>query len=218
MRQRGKHGRQILRPIRLLLVHDNGLVLQAIRVALEACGEIKVVGDTAGEQLPRFKKTRPDVVLLDLAMPPAEGLQMLDRVHEQYVSSKTVLLSVAEDGGLAAEALRRGAAAVVGKSIDPSEVVPIVLQVADGPASSIPFVRAIGETARTNGEAALNERERDILEQVTAGRTNRQIAVQLMLSERTIKYYLTHVYRKLGVAGRKEAADFAHEHGLTSGR
>jgi DNA-binding NarL/FixJ family response regulator len=218
MRRRGKQGKQILRPIRLLLVHDNGLVLQAIRLAVEACEDIEVVGDTAGESLPEVAETRPDVIVLDLGMPAAEGLGVLDRVHEQFPSAKIVLLSVAQDGGLAAEALGRGAAAVVGKAIDPSEVVPIVLQVADGPASSIPFVRAIGETARTNGEAALNERERDILEQVTAGRTNRQIAAQLMLSERTIKYYLTHVYRKLGVAGRKEAADFAHEHGLTSGR
>ena len=215
MRQRGKHGRQILRPIRLLLVHDNGLVLQAIRLALEACGEIKVVGDTAGEQLPRFR-TQPDVVVLDLGMPPAQGLRTLDRVREQYPSSKIVLLSVAEDGGLAAEALRRGAAAVVGKSVDPSEVVPIVLQVADGPPGCDPFVRAIGETVPATGEAALNERERDILEQVALGRSNRQIAGLLMLSERTIKYYLTHVYRKLGVTGREEAAQVARERGLSS--
>jgi DNA-binding NarL/FixJ family response regulator len=217
MRRRGNHGRQILRPIRILLVHDQGLVLQAIRLALQACADIELVGDTnSSEFLPRFGKSRPDVVVLDVGTPPAEGLRVLDRVRERFPSSKIVLLSVAEDGGLAAEALGRGAAAVVGKAIDPSEVVPIVLQVADGADGCDPFVRAIGETAHATGEAALNQRERDILEQVAAGRSNREIAGQLTLSERTIKYYLTHVYRKLGVEGRREAADFAHEHGLTS--
>lgn len=217
MRRRGNHGRQILRPIRILLVHDQGLVLQAIRLALQACADIELVGDTnSSEFLPRFGKSRPDVVVLDVGTPPAEGLRVLDRVRERFPSSKIVLLSVPEDGGLAAEALGHGAAAVVGKAIDPSEVVPIVLQVADGAEGCDPFVRAIGETAHATGEAALNQRERDILEQVAAGRSNREIAGQLTLSERTIKYYLTHVYRKLGVEGRREAADFAHEHGLTS--
>jgi DNA-binding NarL/FixJ family response regulator len=205
-----------LRPIRLLLVHDDGLVVQAIRLALEARGEIEVVGEASGEQLARFAQAGPDVVVLDPGMTPAGDLRALDRVHEQHASSKIVLLSVGEDGGLAAEAIRRGAAAVVSKAIDPSEVASIVLQVADGSTGCDTFGHAIRRTAHVTAEAALTERERGILEQVAVGRSNRQIAVQLMLSERTIKYYLTRAYRKLGVSGRGEAAEFVREHGLIS--
>jgi DNA-binding NarL/FixJ family response regulator len=205
-----------LRPIRLLLVHDDGLVVQAIRLALEARGEIEVVGDTPGEQLPRFARSRPDIVVLDLGMTPAEDLRMLDRVHEQHASSKIVLLSVADDAGRSAEAVRRGAAAVVSKAIDPSEVASIVLQVADGSTGCDTFGHAIGQTVHVTAEAALTERERGILEQLAVGRSNSQIAAQLTLSERTIKYYLTRAYRKLGVSGREEAAEFVREHGLIS--
>jgi DNA-binding NarL/FixJ family response regulator len=209
-----------LRPIRLVLVHDNGLALHAIRLALEACPELEIVGHAnyAGEPLPRSRETRPDVVLLDVGMLGADGLRVLDRMHERYPASKIVLLSVAEDTQVVAEALRRGATAVVGKGIDPAHVVPLVLQVADGPVGPHVFAHAIVQTARRTGETALTEREREIVESVAAGRSNREIAGQLMLSERTIKYHLTHVYRKLGVAGRTEAAKFVHDHGLMRGR
>jgi two-component system NarL family response regulator len=217
MRRVGNQGGQILRPIRIFLVHDHGLVLQAIRLALEACADTELVGDTDFELLPRFGDVQPDVVILDLGMQCAHGLRALDRVREQYPSSRIVLLSVPEDGGLAAEALGRGAAAVVGKAVDPSEVVPIVLRVADRPEAFDLFVGATVQAADAPAEAALTERERGILEQVAAGRSNREIASRLMLSERTIKYYLTRVYRKLGVAGRREAAELAHEHGLQPG-
>lgn len=214
MRRGGNQGRQILRPIRILLVHDHGLVLHAIRLALEACADTELVGDTDSELLPRFGEVRPDVVLLDVGTQAAQCLQALDRVREEYPSSRIVLLSVPEEGGFAAEALERGAAAVVGRAVDPSEVVPVVLRVADGVEGTDLFVRTGVQVADAPGEAPLTERERDILEQVAAGRSNKQIAARLMLSERTIKYYLTRVYRKLGVAGRREAAEFAHEHGL----
>jgi DNA-binding NarL/FixJ family response regulator len=209
-----------LRPIRLVLVHDNGLALQAIRLALEACPGLEIVGQAnpADEPLPRFGKTRPDVVLLDVRLPGADGLRVLDRVHERYPASKIVLLSVAEDTEVVAEALRRGASAVVGKGIDPAHVVPFVIQVADGQVDPHVFAHAIVQTARGTGETALTERELEIVEYVAAGRSNREIAGELMLREQTIKYHLTRVYRKLGVAGRTEAAKFVHDHGLARGR
>lgn len=209
-----------MRPIRLVLVHDNGLALHAIRLALEACPELEIVGhaNSGGEQLPRFRGTRPDVVLLDVRKPSADGLRVLDRVHERYPASKIVLLSIPEDTGVTAEALRRGASAVVGRGIDPAHVVPLVLQVADGKVGPHVFAHAIVQTARGTGETALTKREREIVEYLAAGRSNREIAGQLMLSERTIKYHLTRIYRKLGVAGRTEAAKFVHDHGLMRGR
>jgi DNA-binding NarL/FixJ family response regulator len=200
-------------------VHDNGLALHAIRLALEACPELEIVGhaNSGGEQLPRFRGTRPDVVLLDVR-PSPDGLRVLDRVHERYPASKIVLLSIPEDTGVTAEALRRGASAVVGRGIDPAHVVPLVLQVADGKVGPHVFAHAIVQTARGTGETALTKREREIVEYLAAGRSNREIAGQLMLSERTIKYHLTRIYRKLGVAGRTEAAKFVHDHGLMRGR
>jgi DNA-binding CsgD family transcriptional regulator len=97
-------------------------------------------------------------------------------------------------------------------------VVPLVLQVADGKVGPQVFAHAIIQSARGTGETALTKREREVVEYVAAGRSNREIAGQLMLSERTIKYHLTRIYRKLGVAGRTEAAKFVHGHGLMRGR
>ena len=123
-----------LRPIRLFLADDHGLVLQAIHLALEPHSEIEIVGETraGSEVLPRVAETRPDIVMLDVRMPVLDGLQVLDRLQEQYPETKVVMLSGVDEPELAAEALRRGAKAFVGKAIDPAELAPILCQIIDG--------------------------------------------------------------------------------------
>jgi DNA-binding NarL/FixJ family response regulator len=206
-----------LRPIRLFLADDHGLVLQAIRLALDPHQEIEIVGQaTSGsEVLPRVAETRPDLVMLDIRMPGLDGLQVLDRLQEQYPETKVVMLSGVDDPQLAAEALRRGAKAFLGKSIDPADMAPILRQVFEGTLVTETFGGGPGFAERAADELGLTGREREILEQVAAGRPNKQIAGELWLSEQTIKYHLTNVYRKLGVGSRTEAARFAYEHGLT---
>jgi two-component system nitrate/nitrite response regulator NarL len=206
-----------LRPIRLLLADDHALVLQALRFALESETDIEIVGEarSGSEVLPRVGETEPDLILLDVRMPGLDGLQLLDRLGEQYPDTKVVILSGADEPELAAETLRRGAKAFLGKAIDPAEVAPVLRQVFEGEVVS-ESVGATpgGESVRAFEEFGLTGREREILERVAMGRSNKQIAGEFWLSEQTIKYHLTNVYRKLGVSSRTEAARFAYDHGL----
>ncbi|HKA27299.1 MAG TPA: response regulator transcription factor [Gaiellaceae bacterium] len=205
-----------MRPIRLLLADDHALVLEALRFALESESEIEIVGEakSGSEVLPRVAETEPDVILLDIRMPGLDGLQLLDRLGKQHPQAKVVILSGAEEPELAAEAMRRGAKAFLGKGIDPADVAPIIRRVFEGEVVSESFATGPVGSVRAAEEFGLTGREREILERVATGRSNKQIAAEFWLSEQTIKYHLTNVYRKLGVSSRTEAARFAYDHGL----
>ena len=205
-----------MRPIRLLLADDHALVLQAVRFALEPEPDIEIVGEarSGSEVLPRVAETEPDIVLLDIKMPGLDGLELLDRLGKQYPETKVVMLSGVDDPELAAEALRRGAKAFLSKGIDPVDVAPVLRQVFEGKVLTELFGTAAEESVRAVEEFGLTGREREILERVATGRSNKQIAGEFWLSEQTIKYHLTNVYRKLGVSSRTEAARFAYDHAL----
>jgi DNA-binding NarL/FixJ family response regulator len=194
-------------------------VLQAVRFSLESNPDIEVVAEakSGSEVLPRVAETAPDVILLDIRMPGIDGLELLDRLRDQYPETKVVVLSGVEDPELAAEARKRGAKAFLGKRIDPAELAPVLRQVFEGALVS----ESLGSTGSAPEEAAddlgLTTREREILDRVATGRSNKQIAAEFWLSEQTIKYHLTNVYRKLGVSSRTEAARFAYDHGLAGG-
>ena len=198
---------------------DHGLVLQAVRLALEPHSDFEIVGETTSgsEVLPRVAELQPDLVLLDIRMPGLDGLQVLDRLQEHHPEMKVVMLSGVEDTDLATEAMRRGAKAFLGKGIDPAEVAPVLRQVFEGEVVTEAVGNSTGFAQRAADEFDLTSREREILEQVAAGRSNKQIAREFWLSEQTIKYHLTNVYRKLGVSSRTEAARFAYDHGLAGG-
>ena len=189
-------------------------MLQAIRMALAPHAEIEVVGEarSGSEVLPRIAETRPDLVLLDIRMPGLDGLQVLDRLQEQFPQTKVVMLSGTDESELAAEALKRGATAFVGKGIDPADLAAILRQVIDGTLVTGTFGNGSAKSAAD--ELGLTAREREILGHVAAGRPNKKIAGELWLSEQTIKYHLTNIYRKIGVSSRTEAARFAYENGL----
>jgi two-component system nitrate/nitrite response regulator NarL len=190
-----------------------------VRLALEPHSEFEIVGETTSgsEVLPRVAELQPDVVLLDIRMPGLDGLQVLARLQEHHPEMKVVMLSGVEDAELAAEALRRGAKAFLGKGIDPADVAPVLRQVFEGEIVTETVGNSVGVEHRPADQFDLTGREREILEQVAAGRSNKQIAREFWLSEQTIKYHLTNVYRKLGVSSRTEAARFAYDHGLAGG-
>jgi DNA-binding NarL/FixJ family response regulator len=205
-----------VRPIRVLLADDHALVLQAVRFALEPYPEIEIVAEarSGSEVLPRVGASEPDLVLLDIRMPGIDGLQLLDRLREQYPETKVVILSAVDDPEVAAEAIRRGAKAFLGKGIDPGDIAPVLRQVFEGELVTESIGSEPGVPAVASDEFGLTTREREILERVATGLSNKQIAGEFWLSEQTIKYHLTNVYRKLGVSSRTEAARFAYDHGL----
>jgi DNA-binding NarL/FixJ family response regulator len=154
------------------------------------------------------------VVLLDIRMPDVDGLAVLDRLDERYPKIKVVMLSAIDDPEVAQEAIRRGAVAYLDKRTEPGTLASALRSVVAG-GDAIPEVTApTTPSSRRMRNLLLTAREREILTQVASGRTNPEIARELYLSEQTIKYHLTNVYRKLSVGSRTEAARFAYEHGL----
>jgi two-component system nitrate/nitrite response regulator NarL len=208
-----------VRPIRLLVADDHALVLQAVRLALETHPDLEIVAEakSGSEVLPRVAESEPDLILLDIRMPGIDGLDLLNRLRDREPETRVVVLSGVEDPELAAEAVRRGAKAFIGKGVDPADLAPILRRVYEGAVLTESVGADAPGTHAVADEFDMTPRELEILQRVAIGRSNKQIAREFWLSEQTIKYHLTNVYRKLGVGSRTEAARFAYDHGLAGG-
>jgi DNA-binding NarL/FixJ family response regulator len=206
----------IKRPIRVLVADDHGLMREAIRLALEPECDIEVAAEAerGDEVLARVRQTRPDVLLLDIRMPGMDGLEVLSLVRAQFPDVKVAMLSALDEPRVAAEALERGAIAYLGKRVTPSALISTIRGIMDGSVSMQTLGLPDGAKTHAAKEAALSPREVEILRRVASGRSNREIAQELWLSEQTVKYHLTNVYRKIRVNGRSDATRYAYEHAL----
>ena len=201
--------------MKVLLADDHRLILQGIRRALEEVGDIEVVGEaTTGSQvLPMIGRTNPDLVLMDIRMPQLDGLACLDQIKKRYPNVKVVFLSAFDDPEHIQAALKRGAAAYIVKSVNPLDLASTLRQAVEGT-----VFHALGlpeedehSTARSVG---LTDRELSILRAVAKGLSNQAIGKELWVTEQTVKFHLTNIYRKLGAANRTEAARHAYSRGL----
>jgi two-component system nitrate/nitrite response regulator NarL len=204
-----------VRHIRVLVADDHRLMRNAVRLAMARERDIEVVAEASNgvEVLPSVARSLPDIVLLDIRMPGVDGLEVLDRLHDNYPAVKVVMLSGIDDPDVAKDALRRGAAAFLEKRVDPAGLAACLRRTM---AAEIPTPepRRPERAGEVVSHSTLSGREREILGHVAMGSSNNEIARTLWLSEQTVKYHLTNVYRKLGVRGRTQAARYALEHGL----
>jgi DNA-binding NarL/FixJ family response regulator len=204
-----------MRRLKVLVVDDHRLMLDAIRAMLERDEDIAVVAEAdSGEKvLPLVGQTGPDVVLLDVRMPGLDGLAVLGQLRERYPSVAVVMLSGIDDPALVRAALERGAAAFVLKHVDPRDLAGAVRQVVGGAIfRPLDLVASVKQSALE--QAGLSKRELSILQALQTGASNGAIAEQLFLAEQTVKFHLTNLYRKLGVSTRTEAVHSAYERGL----
>jgi DNA-binding NarL/FixJ family response regulator len=204
---------------RVLIADDHPLILAGIRRALDRSDGVEVVGEaTSGAQvLAMVERRRPEVVLLDLYMPGMSGAELIGQLHEQWPEVKMVVLSANEDRASIDSALNAGASAYIVKSVNPSDLSSVIRQVAGGAvfhAPSRPTGSGPAETAPAGPD--LTDRERTILAAVASGQTTAAISRELWVSEHTIKFHLTNIYRKLGVNNRAGAVRFAIENGLAA--
>jgi len=206
--------------LRLLVVDDHQLMLEAVRSALAGEDEIDVVGEARSgyEALVLARDTAPDLVLLDLRMPGMDGVQVLDELKKRFPDVRVVALSGSDDEELTREVLARGASAFVSKSVDPRDLAAVLRQVAEGTVTSNVVESGERRSERAAREAGLTERESEVLAGLAEGRSNKQIALQLRVSEQAVKYHLTNVYRKLRTSGRVDALRRANELGLVDTR
>ncbi len=199
--------------LKLLIVDDHELMLEGIRLALADSPDIEVVGlaSSGSQVLPLVRQTSPDVVLLDLRMPGMDGLRCLEALRERHPNVKTVVLSGCEEPDVIEASFRRGAVGFIVKRIDPADLAAVIRQVADGNVYHPLRGRAV---VTEDVDLGLTQRQIDMFKALADGLSNKQIACQFWVSEQTVKFHLSNIYRKLGVGSRTDAIRQAHEHGL----
>jgi DNA-binding NarL/FixJ family response regulator len=203
--------------LKVLIADDHPLVIAGIRRTIEHLDDIRVVGEAhSGPELMRLiERRRPDVVLMDLRMPGVSGTELIEQVRRQWPETKAIVLSACDDRPTIDAALVAGASAYVLKTAGTADVASVLRQAMDGVAVQQPNVLAFrrGEVAAPNGPS-LTDRERSVLSAVATGLTTAAISRDLWISEHTIKFHLTNIYRKLGVTNRAAAVRYALENGI----
>jgi DNA-binding NarL/FixJ family response regulator len=203
--------------LRVVVADDHELMRSALRILLTPDEGLVIVGEAASgaSVLPLVEEHQPDVVVLDLQMPHMDGFQCLEQLRARYPEVRCVVLSASDDPEAIGAALSRGAAGYVLKSINPLDLPAAIRQSVEGsifqPASVISVDR--NGAARAAG---LSEKEVEVLSELAQGKSNRQIAQAMWLSEQTVKFHLRNVYRKLGVANRTEALRLALDRHLVA--
>jgi DNA-binding NarL/FixJ family response regulator len=203
-------------PITVFLMDDHEVVRQGVRALLESTGEIDVVGEAsnATEALARIPAVLPDVAVLDVRVPDGNGIEVCRDVRSAYGTQCLILTSYSDDEALF-EAIMAGASGYVLKQVRGTELITAVKRVAAGESLLDPSItgrvlQRLREPAPVDDRLkSLTPQERRILHLIADGMTNRQIAGEMFLAEKTIKNYVSNLLSKLGMQRRTEAAVYA---------
>jgi DNA-binding NarL/FixJ family response regulator len=208
-------------PLKVLIADDHPLMLAGIRRALERADNIEIAGEarSGSELLDLIERRLPDLVLMDLRMPGVSGSECVERIRAEWPDVKVVVLSACEDRASIDDALAAGASAYIVKSVNPFDIASVLRQVwgagivFHAVTSPRPVLGRPTELDDHLGPS-LTERERTILGAVAGGMTTAAISEQLWVSEHTVKFHLTNIYRKIGVSNRAGAVRYALENGI----
>jgi DNA-binding NarL/FixJ family response regulator len=209
-------------PIRVLIVDDHAVVREGLRAFLDLQAGIEVVGEAGdGEAaIAAAERLRPDVILMDLVMPRLDGIAAMRRLRRtDAVVRVIVLTSFAQDDRLL-PAIQAGAAGYLLKDVEPQELARAVRAAHAGEALLDPGVAArlvemiAAPAGAADDDRGLTRREREVLGLIARGYANKRIALELRISEKTVKAHVGHVLAKLGVSDRTQAALHAVRAGL----
>lgn len=215
-------------PIRVMVVDDHGIVREGLRQVLLADGAFDVVGEASNgaEALAFAARERPDVILLDITMPGDSGLVVAQQLRQAVPASKVLMLSVHDDAEYVMESVRAGAHGYLRKDTTPHDLRSAIRAVHNGDAWFSPAVaRRLTEMIRSESlpsapspaapsVEALTNREREVLSLIAGGLLNKEIAVQLGISVRTVEAHRDSIVRKLGIRSAAGLTRFAMEQGL----
>ncbi|MFB8444348.1 response regulator [Streptomyces niveus] len=208
--------------IRVLLVDDHQVVRRGLRTFLEIQDDIEVVGEASDgdEGVTGAEELRPDVVLMDIKMPGTDGIEALRKLRELANPAKVLIVTSFTEQRTVVPALRAGAAGYVYKDVDPEALAGAIRSVHAGHVLLQPEVAgallAQDDPGAGHGRgSSLTDREREVLTLIADGRSNREIARALVLSEKTVKTHVSNILMKLDLADRTQAALWAVRHGIT---
>ncbi|GGS75068.1 DNA-binding response regulator [Streptomyces tanashiensis] len=209
---------------RVLIVDDHPLFREGLRAALESSGGAVVVAEatTGGEVPESVDRHQPDVVIMDLSLPDISGIEATRRLTEDHSGLPVLILTMSDDDASLLAALQAGARGYVVKGAGSDEVLHALRTVAAGGAvigSEIaarlsPLLSGSRQRDAEQLFPALTSREVEVLELIARGHDNRRIARELVLSEKTVRNHITHVFEKLQVTSRAEAVARARDAGL----
>jgi NarL family two-component system response regulator LiaR len=202
--------------IRVLIVDDHAVVREGLRTFLELQAGIEIAGEAGDgeEALTLAERARPDVILMDLVMPKLDGLAAMRELQRRQPEARVIVLTSFLDDDRLLPAIRAGAAGYLLKNVQPHELARAVRAAHAGdalldPAVAARLVDALAEESGGDRSAQLTTREREVLELIGRGLSNKLIARELGISEKTVKNHVSRVLAKLGVSDRTQAALYA---------
>ena len=208
--------------IRVVLVDDHRVVSRGVHSFLESFGDLTVVGVAANaeELLAKLDEWSPEIVVMDLLMPGGmDGVEATRQVRQRWPRIQVVALTASTDDARLVGSLRAGAIGYVRKDAEPEVLLAAVRAAAKGQSMIDPAVAAtvLQEMARGSlSGSELTERETEVLKQLASGKTNREIAETLFISEETVKSHIGNILSKLHLAHRTQAVIYALKQGLIS--
>jgi DNA-binding NarL/FixJ family response regulator len=211
--------------IKLLLADDHAMVRRGLQVFLSTQTDIKLIGEaaTGQETLEQVTLLQPDVVLMDINMPGMSGIEATKQIKLSHPGVKVIILTSFSDQEHALPAIRAGAKGYLLKDIEPEDLVRAIINVHNGKVELHPdvagqlmsqYADADSPQSVDHGISELTARETDVLRLIASGKSNRDIAKELFISEKTVKSHVSHVLSKLGMADRTQAAIYAVKQGF----
>jgi two-component system nitrate/nitrite response regulator NarL len=212
--------------INILIVDDHVLFREGLAAIIRQERDIQVVGliGTVHEAIESARKLNPDIILMDFNLPDGTGAEATQKIIQELPDCKIVFMTMSERDDDLLAAIRSGAVGYLLKNISPSKLVASLRAVQEGESalSRSMTLKVMKELSRIKepehiAEPALGKltrREKDILMEIAAGKSNQEISKQLYISENTVKYHVHSILKKLNLSDRKEAARFAREHGF----
>ena len=205
--------------IRVVIADDHALIREGLAKLLELEDDIEVLGEAGDGQgaINLARRYKPDVILMDINMPGTDGITATRVIKREMPHTRIIALTVYEDEQVV-EMVKAGVSAYILKDVAAQELISTIRRVMEGNVFIHPRVasRVVKEltSERKSYDSRLTRREKDILDLVVKGNSNKEIAGLLYISEKTVKNHLTNIFRKLSVKDRTQAAVYALKNGL----
>jgi DNA-binding NarL/FixJ family response regulator len=207
--------------VKVMIVDDHAIVREGLTMLLSEESEIEVVGEArdGAEALEIVGRLQPDVVLMDLAMPNMDGIAATEQIRQNYPAVQVLVLTSFSDDQRVPDAIQAGATGYLLKDILKVDLLKAIHSAALGkptlhPEAQRMLMRQVITPPATNLLETLTKREMDVLRLIARGNSNKEIAVDLQLTEGTVKGYVSTILGKLNVADRTQAALYAVKHGI----
>lgn len=211
--------------IRVLIADDHHVVRRGLMVFLKTQKDIEVIGEAKNglEAVALAEELQPDIILMDLVMPELDGIGATKRITEKFPTMPVLMLTSFSDRDHVVPAMKAGAVGYQLKDIEPDDLVESIRQIMQGarivhPAATDQLEKSEAEQeSLAHNRHPLTPREQDVLAELTKGKSNREIASSLFVTEKTVKTHISNIFTKLEVQDRTQAALYAVKHGLTEG-